>query len=332
MAQTTTKKSNGEASRTVSFFRLVTEDEAGKQRRTPKKDWQSLLANLKTMSLAERTSEGPTRRLIGEVLSVDGEYALKLMEPRDENSWLEVLKIEKAKQAGDEGSDDGGTAAVDISDIGTLVETTILTFVLGENIFGMIQGSRSSPSHTAVAEWLTSIQFNGKPLLPDPKKFLVAEPVLSRAQKRKLKQSDGVSEASVRISTSKAEALERAGSKFLPGMLRSLRQEYEDDLIVTVTMRVPRGKAHDDARTKLKAETQKLRKTVGSAEAVTATLVSYDAEERARSEEVNFVAQRITSKTQVPLLGEDGNPIKNESAVRAILRAADGSATELLAE
>lgn len=302
--------------RTVSFFRLVVEKDGGQLVRLKDQDWQSLLGTLAGLKLEDRTYSGPTRRLIGEVLTVDGEYALKLMEPRDEHSWLEILRADEA------------AAEFDVEKLGVLVETSIVVFQPKKNLFGIIRGSTSSPTHTAVADWLDHIKIKGKTLLNDSKSVLRAEPALSQRQKQQLDSSGGVSKASVRISTNKAKQLEDAGSEGLAASLKSLKRTY-GDIFVTITLRVPRGKQYDAARTELKKEAQRLQSIAGDAEAVSATLVHYDAEQRAHQEEVDFVAQRIAASRGVEALDKDGTPIRNASAVRAIISAANDLRQEL---
>lgn len=296
------------AMRTVTFFRLIAMKADGPVS-FPHKNWQKVLGQVVEMELLQRTYEGPTRRLIGEVLVVDGDYALKLMEPRDENSWLEIL----AKS--------GSASPVDEDTLGTLVETSVVAFLDEKNLFGIIRGSNSSPTHTAVAEWLDHLELGGKRIVATPGAHLSAEPALSSRQRKKLEVSDGVSSASMRISTSQSKALEEAGSELVGGTLRKLRKTY-GDLVVTVTIRVPRGKAHDQARQLLKEETKRWESVREKADAVKATLVHYDAEAKAHAEEVNFISQRIAIQKGVPLTDEQGQPIRNDSAVRAITSAA----------
>lgn len=311
----------GEAQRTVSFFRLVVEDANGDTKRLKSQAWQSLLGTLAGQGLKERTYESPTRRLIGHVLVVDEEYALKLMEPRDENSWLEILRADAA--AGENGAD-----AVDPSEIGELVETTIVVFLSSKNLVGIIRGSTASPTHTALAEWLDHIEIGGKMLVPDGKGVLRAEPALSKRQKAALDSSDGVAAATVRISTNKDQELRDAGSEDIADTLTRLKETY-GNIFVTITLRVPRGKDFDAARKQLKKETQRLRTVAGQAESVTATLVHYDAEAKSHQEDVDFVSQRVTMKKNVPLMDDAGSPIRNSSAVRAILAAAHELSAEL---
>ena len=307
--------SSGQAKRTVTFFRLIAEKD-GAPTRFPDQNWQRLLGHVAAMPLLARTYRGPDRRLIGEVLIVDGDYALKVMEPRDENSWLEILNRSGAAQPYDE------------TDLGTLVETSVVAFLPEKNLFGIIRGSTSSPTHSSVATWLDHLEINGKRLVADKDVNLAAEPALSHRQRQQLNASDGVAAATMRISTSKADELTSAGSKIIGDALKSLKQEY-GDIVVTMTLKVPRGKANDAARKTLKAETQKWESVSGSADAVKATLVHYDAEERAHQEDVNFVAQRIAIQRGVPLVDVAGEPIRNASAVRAILSAAHDMASDL---
>lgn len=296
-------------SRTVTFFRVAAQTADGPVQ-FPHQPWQKVLAKVIDMDLVARTYQGPTRRLIGEVLIVDGDYALKIMEPRDDDSWLEILE-----QAS------GSAAPVDEDTLGTLVETSIVAFLDEKNLFGIIRGSTSSPTHSAVAEWLDHLTLDGKPLLETAKAHLIAEPALSHRQRKKLDTSDGVNEAMMRISTSQAQALEQAGSEIVGTTLKNLKHTY-GDLVVTVTLRVPRGKDHDEARRLLKEETQRWESVREKADAVRATLVHYDAEAHAHAEKVNFVSQRIAIQKGVPLTDDQGDPIRNDSAVRAITTAA----------
>ncbi|MGW6025574.1 hypothetical protein [Streptomyces sp. NPDC055099] len=305
------------ARRTVSFFRVVKELDGTKDIvRLPDADWQDFLGKLASRSVIDRTYQGPTRRLIGEVLTVDETYALKLMEPRDENSWLEILRQEEAAEP------------VNPDSIGELVETTVIVFLDRKNIVGIIRGSTSSPTHTALGEWLENLQLDGQKLFDEPKGLIRAEAALTKGQRKKLRASDGVSETKVRISTSQAEALEHVGSEIMADTLKRLRRTY-GDIFVTVTLRVPRGKAYDQARRTLKDEALKLQNLTSSAESVSATLVTYDEGSRSHQEEVDFISQRITAKKSVPLTGDDGEPIRNSSAVRAIIAAAEELRVEL---
>ena len=307
------------ATRTVSFFRLAVHDKDGNPQQFPNQSWQGLLGKVAGLDLLQRThtSKRTGRKLIGEVLTVDEEFALKLMEPRDQNSWLEILKESKK-----------GAEPFDEKTIGTLVETTIVVFLPDNNVFGIIRGSTASPTHTAVGEWLDGLQIDGNKILKDTESYLVAEPALSKLAVKQLNSSTGVGQASLRISTSQATALEEAGSTLVGDTLKRLKSTY-GDIIVTVTLQIPRGKANDAARKSLKEETQRWATAGVRPEAITATLVNYDEEERAHQEKVNFIAQRITMQRGVPLHDSDGNPIRNDSAVRAIWSAAQDLSDEL---
>lgn len=304
------------ATRTVSFFRVIIEDSSGTPVQFPHQDWQAFLAKVAAMPLLERTYQGPTRKLIGQVIAVDDEWALKLMEPRNQDSWLEILN----------GTDPA--APLDEKAIGQLVETAIVAFLDQKNLFGIIRGSTSSPSHAAVGEWLDHIKIDGKTLAPPGGSMVSAEPALSQISKKQLASSDGVGVATMRVSTSQAGALQEAGADLVGDTLKNLKQTY-GDLVVTVSLRVPRGKANDEARKQLKAEAIKWDSAGVKPEAISATLVNYDGESKAKQEDVNLLAQRITMVRGVPLLDSSGVPIRNDSAVRAILGAAQDMQAEL---
>lgn len=303
----------GEAVRTVAFFTLAGEVSAtGTTYDLPACDWQTWLEAIRKRPLEERTHDSGDRRLIGEILTVDTDLALKLMEPRSEDSWLELLSLDRAGGA--------TTQAFDSARLGELVETSVVAFLPDKNRFGIIRGSTSAPTFAAVAEWVDHMTVDGKHLVSDGH-VVRAQAVVARKQAAKLKHADGAGMTSVRVATSQASAVEEVGS-LLAGTLRSLHDTY-GDIVVTVTMKIPRGKDNDEARSKLKAETDRLRSLGDRVQSLKASLVTYDANAQAHLEEVDFVTQRITTKTVVPVKGENGEPIKNESAVRAILRAAN---------
>lgn len=294
--------------RTISFYEIVSRGKTGTSRMTHAR-WSKYLAALEGTPLGERVFEANNRTLIGEVISHNGEMHLKLMRVRDENSWIGIYRPD--------------AQSVDDLDVGNsaLLETSIVCFLSYGNIVGMIQGSNSSPTPTALAEWI-----NGIKLLTDE---IEVDALMSAENSRKLNQSAETSRIETRIHTSKADALEAHGSK-LSGLLKSIRQEY-GPMTVTVILQASKAKAQSEGRKTLRNEARVLLEAADSkdVQSAKAKLVYLDADEEATTEEVNFVKQKITAKRKIATMAEDGSPIRNRSAIDAILSVANEHDDEL---
>lgn len=300
---------DGPRPKTIMFFKLVVEDKAGK--RTASKityaQWDNTLTKLLGQALSARTYSKAGDRLIGQAFTVDGsQVAFRLMQPRDEASWLALLNY-AAKTDADEASPFNAGTNRD------LVETSVLAFVPGcDNVFGLIRGSATAPTHTDVAKWLTHM------FMPKPDEFFfVAEPCVTREMSKRLKTSDGVSATTVRLHSSKATNL-KIGSVNLGAAIAQLHQTH-GEMIVTMTLQVPPGtsKGHEAARDLLKKDTEQLLEYPG-VDRLTSNLVVSDMDHR-RREEVNLLEQRLSVKTVIATKDNDGNVIREDSAVRQII-------------
>lgn len=307
--------------RTIMYFRVLIEDEASK-RTVPTMTaakWDTGLANQRKKSLLGRTHEVDGERLIGRPFTVEGDPAMSLMTPRDEESWLAIVK-QDAQSIDDEKSD---YAAEENSE---LVETSVLAFVPGtNNIFGLVRGSATAPTHKDVANWFT------KAFKPGNGKFYVAVPCTTKEMRKRLKTADGSASTTVRLPLSKAENLTLGGVN-LGEALATMRQK-RGEMIVTITLSVPPGtsKQHQDARKLLQEDTELLLEYPG-VDMLKANLAVSDMERR-RREEVNLIEQRLTAKSAMQTRNEKGEVIREDSAVRAIrARAADEGMAAALAK
>ncbi|MFJ6454001.1 hypothetical protein [Paenarthrobacter sp. NPDC091669] len=288
--------------RTIAFYEVVTVGEKGVTARTKQASWSEYLGKLEGTKLGERVFNGTNRTLIGEVISHNGEMHLKLMRVRDESAWVGIYHADV------ESVDD-----LDM-DNSALLETSIISFLPFGNVVGMIQGSPSAPTPGALAEWL-----NGIELLASEVDVLA---LMSGESSRKLRQASETARIETRIHTNKADALEAHGSK-LSGLLRSIRQEY-GPMTVTVILQASRAKAQSEGRQTLRREAEVLLEAADSkdVQSAKAKLIYLDADEEATTEEVNFVKHKVTAKRKIATLSEDGSPIRNRSAIDAILAVA----------
>jgi len=291
--------------RTINFFEIVRWINSSKSVRFDHADWQQVLKGLRHTDLEERVWDGGDRTLIGEVLFVDGTLHLKLMSVRDEAAWLEVYKP-SAKSIEE----------LTLGNDAVLVETSIVAFLGYGNVVGLIQGSTAAPTATSLERWV-----NGLELFANSFQIETRAMVSHEAQK-KLQQSDEVSSVSVKVHTNKADVLEARHSK-LAGLMRQIRQDF-GDMTVTVTLNAGRSKDQAEARSVLRRETDNLLSAADAKEVAQAKakLVYYSSDEKSRTEEVNFIKQRITAKREIAATNDEGDPIRNSSAVHAILEVA----------
>jgi hypothetical protein len=298
--------------RTINFFEVVQYVNPSESKRFEHADWQELLKGLRHTELKERVWEGGDKTLIGDILFVDDTYHLKLMSVRDESAWIEVYD----------------PAAYSIAELtlGTdnvLVETSIVGFLDFGNVVGIIQGSTAAPTSTALARWINGLKLFGDGV------FLETRAMVAHEAQQKIKSADEVTSVSVKMHTNKADALiarqARVGS-----VLRTVKEEF-GDMTVTVTLTASKARGLAEGRQALRTEMDHVFAATEASEVdrASAKLVYFDADETSRTESVDFIKQRITAKRSVQATDDNGDPIRNASAVHAILDVAQEHATEL---
>jgi hypothetical protein len=312
VAADTTSKS--ERQKTISFFELQKVTGHNKTSRFKHSNWDAILKTIEGKPLKTRVHNGPTRTLIGEVLPVGGKRHMKLLLVRDQDAWLSIYDPEA------DSVDD-----LDLGKTGQLVETSVVAFLEYGNVIGIIQGSASAPGVGALEEWLTGLSVLGAGIELD------SLPMVSHEAQKKLTQSSEASRIEVKMHTSKADALEKRGSK-LSEVLRTVNAEY-GPMTVTVILQASRARDQSEGRLAVREEAQRVFEAVEAKEVAKAEakLIYIDPDETSHTEAVNFVKQRITAKRKIATTSDDGSPIRNEAAVRAILEVAAEHDTQLRA-
>lgn len=297
--------------RTISFYELVKWVSGSTSVRMKHADWDAILAGLENRPLRDRVLTTPSKTFIGEVMSVAGERHLKLMSVRDQHAWLEVYDPTA-----------GSIDALDLGESNQLLETSIVAFLKFGNVIGFILGSTSAPTPTSLEQWINGLQILGGTTIE-------AQVMVSHEVQQLLKKSSEVSMVRVRTHTNKAEALRARGSG-LSDVLDAVKSKY-GDLEVEVILRVSRKKAESDRRRLLREEAKLIANAsdANEVEKADAKLIYIQADDRTRTEDVEFAKQRITAKRTIGTTSEDGSPIRNESAVLAILEVADAHDDEL---
>ncbi|MEC5185485.1 hypothetical protein RCH12_002962 [Cryobacterium sp. MP_3.1] len=304
MAQFGAAKGIKERERSINFFEIVKYKSPTVNDRMDHIDWQGVLKLVQGVPLKERVFVG-SKTLIGEALEVDGRLHLKLMLVRDEESWLEVY---------DEQQD--SVENLNLGANGHLVETTIVAFLDFGNVIGLIQGSTTAPTPSALENWINGLELLGSGVIIDTQ-VMVAHEVLQR-----LRESSEASQITVKAHTNKADALEARGSH-LSGLLRSVSADY-GPMTVTIILQASKAKDQTEGRKAILKEAHTIAEASGAHEVAKAKakLVYIAADDTSKTTEIDFAKQRITAKRSIPTTSEDGSPIRNESAVRAILDVA----------
>jgi hypothetical protein len=300
--------------RTINFYQIKKFKNHSINEKIKHSDWNAILGALDKLPLGERVWTGVTRTLIGEVLKVNGNRHLKLMLVRDQDAWLDVY--DPAAQS---------ISDLDLGVSGQLLETSIIAFLPYGNVIGLIQGSTTAPTPTAFTEWL-----NGLKIIANAGQ-LETEVMVSHEAQQLIRQSSEASQIEVKMHTNKADALEKKGSR-LSQILRTVNQEW-GPMTVTVILRASRAKDQGEGRALLRAEASKIFEATedNAVASAKAKLLYIDPDDNTRSEEVDFAKQKITAKKKIATTGEDGSPIRNSSAVIAILEVADTYDDELRA-
>lgn len=305
MADEVKPKTVKERQRRVNFYEIVQQGSGNTNKRMKHVGWTGILRRLEKLPLNQRVVNGKTRTLVGVVLSVDGEPHLKLLRVRDESAWLEVYHKE---------SDSVGD--LDLGETGLLVETSIVAFLDYGNVIGLVAGSTTAPTPTAVAEWINGLGFLGSDIKVD------TQAMVSHEATAKLKQSNEASRIETKVHTNRADALTRRGAK-LGAVLKTINAEY-GPMTVTVILQVSKARDQHEGRAMLREEAGKVLNAADASEVsrAKAKLMYIDADETTRLEEVDFIKQRITAKQAIPTTSDDGSPIRDTSAVKAILEVA----------
>lgn len=312
MAQSGAQQGPKVRERTINFYEIVKYVNLSTNERMKHADWQAILEQLANVPLRDRVWSGPDRTLIGEVMRVDSSYHLKLMLVRDQDSWLDVYNTQKDT-----------IGELELDDASQLLETSIVAFLSYGNVIGLIQGSTTAPTPGAFTAWMNNLKILDGGFLVD------TEPMVSHEIQQMINQSTELDRIAVKVHTNKAEALEKRGSK-LSSVLRAVKEEY-GSMVVTVILQPGRAKEMAEGRAAVREEAKIIAEASDHNEVRSAKgrLVYIEADDKRRGVDVDFAKQKITAKRRISTTSEDGSPIRNESAVRAIVEVAIEHETEL---
>lgn len=297
--------------KTIAFYRITRFNPAGNEP-MEQADWYKVLTAISSLPLAGRTTKVGSRVLIGEIYFHDERAHLKLAKVRDVAAWLGLLK-------------DGATELEDFEteEGNKLYEISVVSFLDFGNVIGLVQGSTSSPTPSAVVEWLEGLQLFGKDV------HLAIEAVLTNTAREQLQKAPEVARLETKVSTTKAQALTDRGSR-LGRVLTQVNEEF-GPVTVTLIIQTSRAKENHEGRQIMRDEAGYLAAAAAESDVskAKAQLIHIEADESSHAEQVDFLKQRITAKRKIAATDDEGKPIRILSAVEAIMSVAGSHDKEL---
>jgi hypothetical protein len=192
------------------------------------------------------------------------------------------------------------------------VEISVASFIPNSNRFGYVLGSQAAPRPSSMAAWINSHNSFDMPISIGP---VISQNVLARL--------NGAAQAKllrVKLTRDQIAAAQQANGLYSAG--QALTEDFGDvevELIVRVAGRVDR--AHDEERISILDAARGLL-TSDFKDAV-AELLNFDAQGSYEIDPVNLLHDRLSKKMDVSVTDQEGNSVRIQSAVTAILRAAD---------
>lgn len=287
--------------RTVHFYELVEAKGAGQ--RMSQRDWSRILGRLRDAPVHERrvTSGGET--LIGGV--DQAQTAPHLL--------LAKLRTDVPRQI-DLG--DGSISDLRLAHNRGLVDLTVLYFLPFGNVVATMSGGISSPRVRAIERW-----FNGAHYLHEE---IRVRPVVNGRSRDKLKEATAVDKLVLRLEPEPYDSpTALRSSTEISSLANRVREEFPD-LTLTLTLEVPKKRSRFPLTPTRRARgqhqlldaTNALASDIGdwldNTDAVTTAQAVAHIEhwgERAEDEKIDFVAERITAKCQVPMTATNGHAL-----------------------
>lgn len=295
----------GAAQKTIYFFE-VREELHGNSNAVALQDWNSTLRQLGTLTTSEREVLIDGDVYIGEPYLVDGNYHLRILREKPDGEWLAVLR-QSDKKISDFDAPRGST----------LLELSYVAFLEFGNLVGLIRGSNSAPTASAVAKWLTAFEVLGHDVEVD------LAPCIDPLAVDSIANSGEATLAEIKVHT--PGYTPPAQGTGITDAIDVLKAHYGAlDFRITITTgwgdvdRVGRADVRR-ATTDVIALTSE---QPGLVSAASTRVVQYHGEAH-RVQEVDLLKQRVTAKVTISTVDESGRVVSGERAVLAILAVAE---------
>jgi hypothetical protein len=199
------------------------------------------------------------------------------------------------------------------------VELSVASFLPGTNKFGYVLGSQAAPRAASLVTWLNKHNVVDAPISVGP---VVNQDILARL--------NGAAEASLlKVTLSRDQVLAAQNSEGMFSAARVLSDSYGDvevELVVKVGGRASRRRREERINI-LNSARGVIHSDFKSA---VAELINFDENGRTERAKINLLQDRLAKKMDVSVTDDEGNPIRIQSAVTAIMRAIYELRDELL--
>lgn len=295
--------------RTVQFFEVLSSEDGG-LKPLPDIPWDKTLSTIGGLPFHKRKVAGE-RDIFAAPHLLDGQRHLLIHKIKTDADWMHRADLTTGEVEELESSASQG-----------FVDTSVVAFLSEGNVLGLMEGSAAAPSHRTLEYWLNRMN-----LFPDV--TLSVEPIISPGEIARLSQGLAVQRLELKVSD-KAQLAGAHGG--LVSVFEQALNQYAP-AVVTLSISMPRGKpkaADQDKRAKLLSDVLALGDVVSGVDRASVGLLFGEGDGYSAARMSEMVEHHMTAKRKVAAVDDEGNSLRIENALRAIVEELDASRDELL--
>nr|WSZ14115.1 hypothetical protein OH837_12670 [Streptomyces canus] len=300
--------------RVVHFYEIADAD-APANARLPHRDWAQRIRALCTQPPQQRTARSGDDILIGAV---------------DPHQTAPHLLLAKVRQDVPQLIDhvDGTLSRLQLAADKELVDVTTVYFLPFGNVVATMAGGISAPRAQALKRWLDEM----RAAAPDVRNIEL-RPVVNARSREKLAHAAAIEKLTVRIAPEPPDSPSALRASSDLGTALSRLHEDNPDMVITLTLEVPKKSRTLSPRRRARGHNQLLGSTRVFANDIEDWLDNSDAVDTAAAqarmeawhseaddEKIDFVSERITAKCVVPFSSSDGHAIDLQVALTKLER------------
>ncbi|MDX3361605.1 hypothetical protein ACIBWG_18300 [Streptomyces griseoaurantiacus] len=311
--------------RIVHFYEIA-DAGAPTPSRLPHRDWGARIRSLCSRPPTQRTVHAGEDILIGAV---------------DPHQTAPHLLLAKVRQDVPQLIDhvDGTLSHLQLAADKELVDVTTVYFLPFGNVVATMAGGISAPRAQALKRWLGGM----RAAAPDVRDIGL-RPVVNARSREKLAHAAAIERVSVKIAPEPYDSPSALRASSDLGTALSRLHEDNPDMVITLTLEVPKKSGSLSPRRRARGHQQLLDSTRTFANDIEDWLDNSDAVDTAAArarmeawhsqaddEKIDFVSERITAKCVVPFSSGDGHAIDLQVALAELERVCHDNERELRA-
>lgn len=300
--------------RIVHFYEIADADALGASR-LPHRDWGTHIRRLCSRPPTQRTVHAGDDILIGAV---------------DPHQTAPHLLLAKVRQDVPQLIDhvDGTLSHLQLAADKELVDVTTVYFLPFGNVIATMAGGTSAPRAQAVRRWLNDMHAAA----PDVRNIEL-RPVVNARSREKLAHAAAIERLTVRITPEPPDSPSALRASSDLGTAVSRLHEDNPDMVITLTLEVPKQSRTLSSRRRARGHRQLLDSTRVFANDISDWLDNSDVVDTAAAqarmeawhseadgEKIDFVSERITAKCIVPYSSGNGHTIDLQMALDKLER------------